>query len=98
MVLFESHEDSLHSYDGKITLVGSEKSGNVNSSNWLAGLQINFRHYDFRHLFEMRYTGESLEVESEDADGIVTKEDEVYEYHGMYNINWFFMPRWPSSR
>ena len=95
VVLFESHEDALHAYDGKVTLLGSEKSGNVNSSDWLAGLQINLRHYDFRHLFELRYTSKSLEVESTDADGEVTKEDEVYEYYlGMYNINWFFMPRW----
>lgn len=93
VVPYSSYEDSLHSYGGKLTVVGTEKSGNVESSDWLAAALINWRVNDFRHDFELRYTGEYLKVESE--PGAPATRSSVSEYYkGFYGINWFFMPRW----
>lgn len=93
VVPFAQYEDAMHSYGGKLTLVGSEKSGNVNSSNWLVGAEVKLRHNDFRHDFALRYTGESLEVEP--AEGEEPVEPPVVEYYqAFYGLNWFFLPRW----
>ncbi|HEY7772394.1 MAG TPA: DUF481 domain-containing protein, partial [Marinagarivorans sp.] len=93
VVPFSSYEDSLNSYGGKLTLVGTEKSGNVESSDWLAAAVVNWRLNDFRHDFELRYTGEYLKVESEPGEPAVRSSVSEY-YKGFYGINWFFMPRW----
>ena len=99
VVLFATHEQALHAYTGKLTLVGTEKSGNVDSRNWLAESQVNLRHNDFRHGFELRYVGESLEVETVavDAQGdeVTSKQNQVTEYYkAAYGVDWFFQPRW----
>lgn len=93
VVPFSSFEDSLHSYGGKLTLVGTEKSGNVESSDWLAASQVNLRINDFRHDFELRYTGEYLKVETEEGQPPVKSSVTEY-YKGFYGVNWFFKPRW----
>ena len=93
VVPFANHADSLHSYGGKLTVVGSEKSGNVNSSNWLVGAEVQLRHEDFRHDFELRYTGESLEAEPLEGEEAVDASVVEY-YKGFYGLNWFFLPRW----
>lgn len=96
VVPYTAFEDALHKYGGKLTLVGSEKSGNVNSSNWLVGSEIRWRVNDFRHDIEIRYTGESLEIEPvEGSEELAGTDSSVVEYYkGFYGINWFFLPRW----
>lgn len=93
VVPFSSYEDALHSYSGKLTLVGTEKSGNVESSDWLAASQVKLRINDFRHDFELRYTGEYLKVEAEEGQPPVRSSVSEY-YKGFYGVNWFFKPRW----
>lgn len=93
VVPFKKYSDEMHSYGGKFTVAGSEKSGNVNSSNWLVASEVGLRHNDFRHDVELRYTGESLEVEP--AEGEEAQDSPVVEYYrGFYSLNWFFLPRW----
>ncbi len=96
VVPYSDMEEALHKYGGKLTILGSEKTGNVNSSNWLVGSEVRWRINDFRHDFEIKYTGESLEIEPvEVTEGAVEPETTVVEYYkGFYGVNWFFLPRW----
>ena len=93
VVPFSSYESALHSYGGKLTLVGTEKSGNVESNDWLAASQVNLRINDFRHDFELLYTGEFLKIEAEEGQPPVKSSVTEY-YKGFYGVNWFFKPRW----
>lgn len=98
VVLFKSREQSLHAYGGKLTLLGSEKTGNINSSNWLIAVEVSLRQQDFRHDIELRYEGEALETEARETVGGVettSKDSQITEYYkGGYGLDWFFRPRW----
>jgi hypothetical protein len=93
VIPYSSFEESFHSYGGKLTIVGAEKTGNVESSSWLVGTEVKVRHNDFRHDIQLRYTSEFLEIEQEEGVDAVDSNAVEY-YQGFYGINWFFLPRW----
>ena len=88
IVPFIGYKEALRFRQGKLTLTGSEAQGNLVSGNseeekWRVGLDILYRHTDFRHEVRASYEGESFN-ESEFFDRIKS----------FYGFDWFFRPKW----
>ncbi len=92
---FETHAEDTHVYNGRFTLSGTQTSGNVESRDWLAALEIDLRNGDFRHNFDAKYTGKFVENTDDSEDGVVLEPAPVVEYYRAdYGLDWFFAVRW----
>ncbi len=82
VVEYENHQETTEFYAGKITVVGSQTSGNSEKQDWLVDLDLTHRYTDFRHEYGLKYVGESRDSGSAEE-----------EYEGIYVFDWFFSPQ-----
>ena len=90
---FATHLEDTHSYGGKFTLVGTETAGNVESSDWLAAMNVALRRGDYRHGFGLEYTAKFVKVDAQEGEPQIPSPVIEY-YHGDYGLDWFFSPQW----
>ncbi|MDZ7923610.1 MAG: DUF481 domain-containing protein [Marinagarivorans sp.] len=93
---FETHAADTHIYNGRFTLAGTQTSGNVESRDWSAALEIDLRNGDFRHGVDAKYSGKFVENKDGDLEeGIAVAPAPVVEYYRAdYGLDWFFAVRW----
>lgn len=83
IVRFEGYRDTLHQYAGKLTIVGSQATGNKQQQDWVIDTDVTMRHADFRHEVGLKYEQESVSL------GPL-----LHEAEAQYSLDWFFKPQW----
>lgn len=82
VVVYEGYASIAHTYEGRLTGVGTESNGNKNSQDWLLDIDIALRHYEYRHTAGLKYEAEALDEERLQE-----------EFEGTYTLAWFFSRR-----
>lgn len=83
IVRFEGYRDTLHQYVGKLSILGSQASGNKQQQYWVVDTDVMMRHADFRHEVGLKYEQESVNL------GPL-----LHEAEAQYSLDWFFKPQW----
>lgn len=89
VVPFEGYEQTTHFYGGKLMIVGSQSSGNKQSRDWVANIDVDLRYTDYRHSYKIHYSNSYLES---NVPGTTSQALEKYE--AVYGFDWFFRPKW----
>ncbi len=91
VVRFENHEQANFDFTGQIRASGWRQSGNTNGKYWEMASRVSLRHSDIRHVFSIQSDGQQTEVVDNGVPVAITFNRHLM---GVYNLDWFFLPRW----
>lgn len=92
VVPYDGHVQANHHYSGGLRIKAWKQTGNTESEYWEAATDVRLRHWDWRHIINLKYNSQTNETRgSANAPVVVTRYQRAL---ASYTLDWFFLPQW----